>query len=105
MMMKKFTFFATLGLFAMPMVAQSANPEQVNACVIQMTDKKITDKASAQKVCTCVVNEQEKITQAQKDELDNWVRSGKTIQDNKTFQTISNKLKACGNGIKFNKPN
>lgn len=103
--MKKFALLTTLGLFALPMTAQSANPEQVNLCVTQITEKKITDQKSAQKLCTCVVNEQAKITQTQKDELDNWVKSGKNIQDNQTFQNISNKLKACGNGIKFNKTN
>lgn len=85
-------------------IAQAADAQQVNACVTQMTEKNITDQKSAQKVCTCVVNEQAKITQAQKTELDNWVKSGKDVRQNKIFQNVSAKLKACGNGIKFNTP-
>ena len=42
-------------------------------------------------------------TQAQKNELDTWVKSGKDVRQNKTFQTISARMKACGNGVKFNK--
>lgn len=50
-----------------------------------------------------MVDEQAKITQAQKNELDAWVKSGKDVRQNKTFQTISARMKACGNGVKFNK--
>lgn len=105
--MKKSALFVTVALFslpAMPMLVHAANPQQVGACVTQMTDKNITDAKSAQKVCTCVVDEQAKITQAQKNEIDNWVKSGKDVRQNSTYQTIVNKLKACGNGIKFNRP-
>ena len=98
-----FALATLFGSMALPVAAQAANPQYVNACVTQMTDKNITDKASAKKVCTCVVDEQAKITQAQKTELDNWVKSGKDVRQNKTFQNISNRMKACGNGIKFNK--
>lgn len=105
--MKKSALLATMALFVMPAmstVAQAANSQQVNACVSQMTDKNLTDAKSAQKVCSCVVNEQSKITQAQKTELDSWVKSGKDVRQNRTFQAISAKFKACGNGIKFNQP-
>lgn len=46
-----------------------------------------------------MVKKQSQITQKQKNELDNWVKSGKDIRTNKTFQNISNRMKACGNGI------
>lgn len=94
-----------LSICALPLIASisHANTTEINACVVQITDKNITDKQSAQKVCGCVVKEQAKITQAQKDELDSWVRQGKDIRANKTFQTISNRMKACGDGVKFNK--
>lgn len=97
-----------LGLAALPAVvlttasAQAANPQQVNACASQMTERNITDSASAKKFCGCVLDEQAKITQAQKNELDEWVQSGKDVRQNKTFQTISLRMKACGDGIKFN---
>lgn len=103
--MKKSVFFATVAVFALPTVssvAQAANPQQVSACASQMTEKNITDMKSAQKLCTCVVDEQAKITQAQKTELDAWVKSGKDVRQNTTYQTIVAKLRACGNGIKFN---
>ena len=32
-----------------------------------------------------------------------WVKSGKDVRQNKTFQDISARMKACGNGVKFNK--
>lgn len=94
------TLFASMVL---PFAAHAANPQYANACATQMTEKHITDAASAKKVCTCVVDEQSKITQAQKNELDTWVKSGKDVRQNKTFQTISARMKACGNGVKFNK--
>lgn len=99
--MNKFRLLAisALSLFASTSYANTAH---INACVAQMTEKNITDNQSAQKVCSCVVKEQSKITQAQKDELDNWVKQGKDIRTNKTFQTISNRMKACGDGIRFN---
>ena len=102
--MKHFAVLTLIASFALPFAAHAANPQQVGACVGQMTEKNITDKTSATKVCTCVVDEQAKITQAQKTELDNWVKSGKDVRQNKTFQNMSNRLKACGNGIKFNQP-
>ena len=102
--MKHFAVLTLIASFALPFAAHAANPQQVGACVGQKTEKNITDKTSATKVCTCVVDEQAKITQAQKTELDNWVKSGKDVRQNKTFQNISNRLKACGNGIKFNQP-
>lgn len=105
--MNKFALLAVLAMSA-PFISVSAHAvdksTQVNACVTQMTDKNITDKASAKKVCGCVVNEQSKITQAQKTEIDNWVKDGKDVRQNSTYQTLVNKLKACGNGIKFNQP-
>ncbi|MFW2177416.1 MULTISPECIES: hypothetical protein [unclassified Moraxella] len=97
--MKHFALLTAVAMFGLPAVAQ-ANTQQVNACVTQMTEKNIMDKASAQKVCSCVVKEQAKITRAQKTELDNWVKSGKDVRQNKTFQTISGKMKACSAGIK-----
>lgn len=105
--MKKSALFATAALFVIPAVssvAQAANPQLVNACATQMTDKNMTDAKSAQKVCTCVVDEQAKITQAQKNDIDNWVKSGKDVRQNRNYQAIVSKLKACGNGIKFNRP-
>lgn len=97
--MKKSIFMAIL-LSSSAMLPNLANANaQVNACVAQMTEKKITDNKSAQKVCSCVVKKQSQITQKQKNELDNWVKSGKDIRTNKTFQNISNRMKACGNGI------
>lgn len=94
-----------LSMIALAFIANisHANPTAINACVAQMTDKNLTDNKSAQTLCSCVVKEQAKITQAQKNELDNWVKQGKDIRANKTFQTISNRMKACGDGIKFNK--
>lgn len=103
--MKKSVLFATVAVFAVPAlssVAQAANPQQVSACASQMAEKNITDIKSAQKLCTCVVGEQAKITQAQKNELDNWVKSGKDVRQNATYQSIVGKIKACGNGVKFN---
>ena len=106
--MKQVAMLPLLALLAIPAMIQSAqaagDPRQVNACVTQMTDKNITDRSSAQKGCSCVVNEQANITQAQKTEIDNWVKGGKDVRQNKTYQTIVSKLKACGNGIKFNRP-
>lgn len=84
--------------------AYAANAQQVNACASQMTERNITDSKSARRFCTCVLDEQAKITQAQKNELDEWVQSGKDVRQNKTFQTISLRMKACGDGIKFNRP-
>lgn len=105
--MKKFALVAVLAM-GTPLMSVNAQAfdksAQVNACVTQMTDKNITDKASAKKVCGCVVNEQSKITQDQKTEIDNWVKQGKDVRQNSTYQTLVNKLKACGNGIKFNQP-
>ncbi|ELA08312.1 hypothetical protein MOMA_07111 [Moraxella macacae 0408225] len=92
----------TLPSIILPNLANAStdvNHAQINACVAQMTEKKITDNKSAQKVCGCVVKEQAKITQKQKNELDDWVKSGKDIRTNKTFQNISDRMKACGNGI------
>lgn len=106
--MKHVVMLPVLAMLALPTLGQTAQaagePRQVNACVTQMTDKNITDRSSAQKVCACVVNEQANITQAQKSEIDTWVKNGKDVRQNKTYQTIVAKLKACGNGIKFNKP-
>ena len=49
------TLFASMVL---PFAAHAANPQYVNACATQMTEKHITDAASAKKVCSCVVDEQ-----------------------------------------------
>lgn len=100
--MKQFALLTALAVMGLPALSQAANPQQVNACVTQVTDKNITDKKSAQKFCSCVVDVQSSITQAQKTELDQWVKSGKDVRTNKTFQSVTAKFKACGNGIKFN---
>ncbi|WP_315043663.1 hypothetical protein ACGTJS_11215 [Faucicola mancuniensis] len=91
-----------MGAMFVPSLAM-ANTTPINACVAQMTAKQLTDKKSAEKVCTCVAKEQSKVTQAQTKELNNWVQSGKDIRTNKTFQNLSKRIKACGDGVKFNK--
>lgn len=95
---------AFLGLSAMNVPAMAADSNMVNACAGQMADKYALDTGSATKVCTCLVDEQAKITPAQKTEIDTWVKSGKDVRQNPLFQNISAKFKACGNGIKFNSP-
>ena len=84
------TLFASMVL---PFAAHAANPQYVNACITQMTEKHITDAASAKKVCTCVVDEQAKITQAQKNELDAWVKSGKDVRQNKRTRLVTGTMK------------
>mgnify|MGYP007061786589 CR=1 FL=1 len=111
MKISSFKLCTALSVAALPAVvlattsAHAANAQQVNACASQMTERNITDNKSAKQFCTCVLDEQAKITQAQKNELDEWVQSGKDVRQNKTFQTISLRMKACGDGIKFNRPN
>ena len=95
------TAFFGLSAFAVP--ANAVDSTMVNACATQMVEKSLTDANSANKVCTCLVNEQSKITQAQKDEIDTWVKNGNDVRQNALFQNISAKFKACGKGVKFNR--
>ena len=84
--MKHFAVLTLIASFALPFAAHAANPQQVGACVGQMTEKNITDKTSATKVCTCVVDEQAKITQAQ---ITNMVGSKATPFVTGILQTIN----------------
>lgn len=98
------TAFFGLTVFNLPASANvnATDTAMVNACAGQMVDKNLTDPTSAQKVCTCLVDEQAKITQAQKSQIDAWVKSGKDVRQSPIYQSVSAKFKACGNGVKFN---
>lgn len=106
--MKHIALFS-LGLLAFTGIstANAANvnikQDMVNACVAQVTDKKITDPTSAQKLCTCQVNVQGKMTMEQSWEIDSWAQSGNNLASLPLYNSLIKNIQACGAGIKFNK--
>lgn len=104
--MKKFVTVTAIILASLPAIAQSANvnikQDMINACVNQVVEKNITDKNSAQKLCTCQVTVQGKMTMEQSWEIDSWAKSGKKLENLPTYKNMVKNLQACGNGIKFN---
>lgn len=106
--MKKIVL-ASFALVALPFIstAQAANvnikQDMINACVAQVSDKNITDKTSAQKLCTCQVNVQGRMTMEQSWEIDSWAQSGNNLASLPLYNNLIKNIQACGTGIKFNK--
>ena len=78
--------------------------EYINSCVQQTVDTKVADKATANKLCSCVVDVHSKKTLGQMWEVESYRANGKDTSTLPFVQKLQNDLQQCEQGLTLNPP-
>ncbi len=93
------------GFMLMPQAnALDIKQEQINACVQNVVTSKIADNATANKLCSCSIEVESKITKGQMWEAESYRVSGKDVSTLPSVQKYINDLKQCEQGLTLNPP-
>lgn len=93
------------GFMLMPQAnAVDIKQEYINSCVQETVDSKMADNATANKLCSCIVDVHSKKTLGQMWEVESYRTSGKDTSTLPFVKKLQSDLQQCEQGLTLNPP-